>query len=127
MPITPCNWRPLIFTSFLVAHKVADDRVISNQDFVDVYPFFSLKQLNFLEMKFLDLIEFKTHVTFASYMRYYLELKSLYSEKSVLKPLTLKNIKSLEVQDQSKRVARQFSKSLSMKLTEGMYSFGIIS
>ncbi len=127
IPITSCNWRPLIFISFLIAHKVADDKVLSNQAFVSVYPFFSLKQLNFLEMKYLELIAFTTHVTFSSYMMYYLELKSLYSEKSLLKPLTLMNIKSLKVQDQSQREARQWSKTLSMRFTEGMFSLCVIS
>ena len=64
MPILPTNWRPLIIVSLLVAQKMSDDRFLSNADFAEMYPFFDVKELNNLEMKFLELIQYNTHIKF---------------------------------------------------------------
>ena len=45
VPLAPTTWRPLIFTSLLVAHKVIDDRIYANTDFTLIYNFFDTKEL----------------------------------------------------------------------------------
>ena len=42
-----------------------------------LYPFFDNAELNTLEMKFLELIQYNTHIKFSLYTKYYLELKGL--------------------------------------------------
>ena len=58
MPLQPTNWRPLILCSLLVAQKVWDDRYLSNADFAFIYPFFVTDEINKLEKKFLELIQY---------------------------------------------------------------------
>ncbi len=58
MPLHPTNWRPLVLCSLLVAQKVWDDRYLSNADFAFIYPFFTTEEINRLEQKFLELIQY---------------------------------------------------------------------
>ena len=57
-PLHPTNWRPLVLCSLLVAQKVWDDRYLSNADFAFIYPFFTTEEVNKLEQKFLELIQY---------------------------------------------------------------------
>ncbi len=128
MPILPTNWRPLVVTSLLVAQKMTDDRFLSNADFAEMYPFFDVKELNVLEMKFLELIQYNTHIKFGIYTKYYLELKSLVPEKFLLKPLDVSTMKKLENQsNQKEQNLKNWSKTSANVLTEGMYSVNVIS
>lgn len=74
LPLQPTNWRPLILSSLLVAQKVWDDRYLSNDDFAYIYPFFVTKEINKLEQKFLDLINYNVTVKASLYAKYYYEL-----------------------------------------------------
>jgi hypothetical protein len=128
MPILPTNWRPLVVTSLLVAQKMSDDKFLSNADFADMYPFFDGKELNTLEMKFLELIQYNTHIKFGIYTKYYLELKSLVPEKWLMRPMDLSTMKKLENQTMNKETSlKLWSKTEAKSVSEGMYSFSVIS
>ena len=128
MPILPTNWRPLVVTSLLVAQKMSDDRFLSNADFAEMYPFFDVKELNVLEMKFLELIQYNTHIKFGIYTKYYLELKSLVPEKFLMKPLDVFTMKKLENQSLNKEKSlKVWSRTSANDRTEGMYSVNVIS
>ena len=71
------NWRPLIFVSLMISQKIWDDKYLSNGDFSYIYPFFEKNQLNILEMKFLEMIQYNVYVKLSVYIIFYLELKSL--------------------------------------------------
>lgn len=123
MPILPTNWRPLVVTSLLVAQKMSDDRFLSNADFAEMYPFFDVKELNVLEMKFLELIQYNTHIKFGIYTKYYLELKSLVPEKFLLKPMDVCTMKKLENQSLDKQKnLKEWSRTSVELRSEGMYS-----
>lgn len=62
LPLQPTNWRPLVLVSLLVAQKVWDDRYLSNADFAFIYPFFVTDEINKLEKKFLELIQYNVTV-----------------------------------------------------------------
>ena len=96
MPLLPSNWRPLVFISLMIAQKMWDDKYLSNADFSYIYPFFDTKQVNELEMKFLELIQYNTHIKFSIYTKYYLELKSLVPEDFPLKPMDAFTMQKLE-------------------------------
>lgn len=96
MPLLPTTWRPLIIVSLMVAQKMWDDKYLSNSDFQYIYPFFDAEQFNVLEIKFLDLIQYNTHIKFSIYSRYYLELKSLSPEDFGLEPMSMRQAASLE-------------------------------
>ena len=100
MPLLPTSWRPLVLISLMVAQKMWDDRYLSNSDFSAIYPFFDNKQLNTLEMKFLELIQYNTHIRFSIYTKYYLELKSLVPDFP-LKPMDVFTMGKLEKQSKN--------------------------
>lgn len=99
MPLQPTNWRPLILCSLLVAQKVLDDKYLSNSDFAFIYPFFTNEEVNRLEAKFLELLNFNVTVKSQVYTRYYFELRALFKGDNdfPLQPLTVDQCKDLEV------------------------------
>ena len=100
MPLIQTSWRPIILISLMVAQKMWDDKYLSNSDFSTIYPFFDNKQLNVLEMKFLELIQYNTHIKFSIYTKYYLELKSLVPDFP-LKPMDVFTMAKLEKQSKN--------------------------
>jgi len=87
MPLHPTNWRPLILCSLLVAQKVWDDKYLSNADFAFIYPFFVTDEINRLEQKFLELIQYNVTVKSGLYAKYYFELRALFKNEAEF-PLT---------------------------------------
>jgi hypothetical protein len=71
------NWRPLVFVSLMISQKIWDDKYLSNGDFSYIYPFFDKAQLNLLEMKFLEMIQYNVFVKLSVYMTFYMELRVL--------------------------------------------------
>jgi len=96
MPLLPTTWRPLVIISLMIAQKMWDDNYLSNADFQYIYPFFNSSQFNMLEIKFLDLIQYNTHIKLSIYTRYYLELKSLSPEDFPLKPMDVFTMGKME-------------------------------
>jgi len=99
MPLKPTNWRPLTLCSLLVAQKVWDDKYLSNADFAFIYPFFTNDEINRLETKFLELIQYNVTVKTNLYARYYFELRNLFSKEDnvMTEPLDAERGKQLEV------------------------------
>lgn len=87
IPLQSTNWRPLVLVSLLVAQKVWDDRYLSNADFAFIYPFFMTDQLNKLEKKFLELIQYNVTVKSSLYAKYYFELRALFKDNEREFPL----------------------------------------
>lgn len=70
--LTATNWRPLVLCALLVAYKVSffitflliailqvcDETPISNDKAAFIYPFFTVKEIDALEQKFLELIQY---------------------------------------------------------------------
>ncbi|KAL8454065.1 hypothetical protein Emed_000563 [Eimeria media] len=71
------NWRPVVFTSLLIAQKVWDDQLLSNATFARIYPFFTRDEMNRLEATFLDLLHFEVVVKPSTYAKYYFELRAV--------------------------------------------------
>ncbi len=90
------NWRPLILVSLMISQKVWDDKYLSNADFAYIYPFFDANELNTLEMKFLEMIQYNVYVKGSLYFKYYLELKSVFPEELSLKPMDVFTMNKLE-------------------------------
>lgn len=96
MPLLPVTWRPLIIISLMIAQKMYDDKHLSNSDFQYIYPFFDANQFNVLEIKFLDLIQYNTHIKLSIYTKYYMELKNLNPDDFPLKPMDVYTMVNLE-------------------------------
>jgi hypothetical protein len=86
--------------SILVAQKVWDDFYLSNADFGFIYPFFPTEDLNKLEKKFLELIQYNVTVKANLYAKYYFELRALFRDNErefPLVPLDSHEAKQLEI------------------------------
>lgn len=105
MPLSPTNWRPIILCSYLVGQKVWDDRYLSNADFAYIYPFFSTEEINRLEKKFLELINYSVTVKAALYAKYYFELRGLYNETNNFPIEPIENEKAKELEGRSQWVS----------------------
>jgi len=80
VPLTQSNWKPVSVSALVLAQKVWDDTPLINADFSILYPALTVKEINFLERKFLDLLEFKLTVSSSLYAQYYFELRSICEE-----------------------------------------------
>lgn len=107
VPLTQSNWKPVSISALVLAQKVWDDTPLINADFSILYPALTVKDINFLERKFLDLLEFKLAVSPSLYAQYYFELRSICEEnaqnfrpppKSTLKRVELRTHLSEEYQ-----------------------------
>ena len=122
------NWRPLIFVSLMISQKIWDDKYLSNGDFSYIYPFFEKNQLNILEMKFLEMIQYNVYVKLSVYMTFYLELKALVFENPVNKALTRFEVRKMEflIKPKVEKKLRRM-KSEGKFLIEGEHSNYVIS
>lgn len=83
LPLTQANWKPVAISALVLAQKVWDDTPLINADFSILYPALTVKQINYLERKFLDLLEFKLAVSPSLYAQYYYELRSICEENAL--------------------------------------------
>jgi hypothetical protein len=112
----------------MVSQKVWDDKYLSNADFSYIYPFFDTMQLNQLEMKFLEIIQYNVYVKESLYMKFYLELKSLVPDETPLKPMNKFSMRKLE--NQSKNIDEKFknnSKTTGDRKESGQLSVIVIN
>ena len=118
LPLCPTNWRPLILCSLLVAQKVWDDKYLSNADFAYIYPFFVTEEINALEQKFLELLQYNVTVKSALYAKYYFELRALFKNESEfpLTPLDVDQQQQLESRSASLQNSEK-SKAIKNSLT----------
>ena len=63
VPILCTSWRPILLAGLILAQKVWDDRSLHNVDFSFFCPMFTLKEINHLEKKFLELIDYDVSVS----------------------------------------------------------------
>jgi hypothetical protein len=82
----------------MLAQKMWDDKYLSNSDFAYIYPFFDSDQINLLEMKYLELLQYNTHIKSSIYAKIYLELKSIAIEDYPMKPMDNFTMQRLENQ-----------------------------
>ena len=87
----------------MMSQKIWDDRYLSNGDFSSIYPFFEKEDLNLLEMKFLEIIQYNVFVKLSIYMTFYLELRMLVKGQISLRPLNKFEINKMEHLIEEKR------------------------
>jgi len=95
------NWRKVTLGSIIVASKVWEDQAIWNVDFLNVFPYVSVEDLNKLERQFLNAIKYMVTLKSSVYTKYYLDLRAL-SDKNhfPMEPLTEDRLKELEIKTQ---------------------------
>lgn len=69
------NWRPLLFTSILLASKFWEDICFWNADYSDTLNFYPLKSINRMESEFISLCDYNIYVSAELYANYYNNIK----------------------------------------------------
>merc|ERR1719217_731801 len=69
------NWQPILLAAMVIAQKVWDDKSLLNVDFSVICSAYTLKDINNLEKKFLELLEYNVSITASMYASYYFELR----------------------------------------------------
>jgi len=106
-PILVTSWRPILLASLILAQKVWDDRALHNADFSVFCPMFTLKEINFLEKKFLELVDYDVSITASLYASYYFQLRTLcqrVDREFTLKPMDVETAAKLEARGSSQTV-----------------------
>jgi len=112
VPLLVTSWRPILLAALILAQKVWDDRSLHNVDFSTFCPMFTLKEINHLEMKFLELIDYDVSISSSLYASYYFQLRTLCQRESrsfSLKPMDVESAAKLEARGLSYQA--QFAKS----------------
>jgi len=71
------NWMPIVVTSLLTASKMWDDHSSYNAEFAEIMPIFTLQDINELERRFLNTLNYAFSISSSEYARYYFGLRSL--------------------------------------------------
>ena len=98
-PVLVTTWRPIFLSALILAQKVWDDRSLHNIDFSVFCPMFTLKEINFLEKKFLELIDYDVSISASLYASYYFQLRTLcqrVDKEFTLKPMDAATAATLE-------------------------------
>eukprot|EP01114_Cavostelium_apophysatum_P013242 TRINITY_DN3161_c0_g1_i2.p1 TRINITY_DN3161_c0_g1~~TRINITY_DN3161_c0_g1_i2.p1 ORF type:complete len:426 (-),score=86.93 TRINITY_DN3161_c0_g1_i2:92-1369(-) len=107
--LNPENWRRIVFGSILIATKVWEDESVWNVDFLDLFPLLTLVDLNNLENRFMELLQFNVLIVGSEYAKYYFELRALSAEESFpLEPLNKETQAKLE--ERAQKTNREISK-----------------
>jgi hypothetical protein len=70
------SWRPIIFTSLLLASKVWHDVSYWNSDFSTICPMFTTRNINQMERAYLQLLQYNTIISASQYASYYFSLRT---------------------------------------------------
>jgi len=112
VPLTPSNWKPVSVSALVLAQKVWDDTPLINADFSILYPALNVKEINFLERKFLDLLDFKLTVSASLYAQYYFELRSICEENNQqFNYPPLSQIQARRLEERSRILSERYQKT----------------
>ena len=71
------NWKPLVFTSILLASKFWEDICFWNVDYCDALNIYPLKSVNRMECEFISLCNYHIYVSAKLYEQYYNAVKDM--------------------------------------------------
>jgi hypothetical protein len=72
------NWRPLLFTSILLASKFWEDICFWNADYSAALEMYPLKSINRMESEFISLCDYNIYVSAELYSNYYNNIKEIF-------------------------------------------------
>jgi hypothetical protein len=93
------NWRRFTFIALVIGSKIWDDESFENIHFTKVFPDISLKEINELERVYLELLDYKLHISGSEYAKYYFILRTFaerVQHKFPLRPMPLAKILALQ-------------------------------
>ena len=80
-----CNWKPIVFTSILLASKFWEDINFWNIDYEEALSYYSLAQINRLEAQFVSLCDYQLFVSAELYTKYFIAIREINSAMDMKK------------------------------------------
>jgi len=77
------SWRPVVFSSLLLASKVWHDISYWNSDFSSICPMFHVRNINRMERAYLQLLQYNTIISASQYAQYYFSLRNVQRQPTV--------------------------------------------
>ncbi|CAG9334290.1 unnamed protein product [Blepharisma stoltei] len=77
--LSSTNWRPIVYTGLLLSSKIWEDICVLNIDFANLYPYYTIRSTNLLEMNFASALGWRLFISPEQYSKYYFHLKEMIS------------------------------------------------
>lgn len=72
------NWQPILLAAIVVAQKVSDDNYLCNADFSTVSESYSNHELNILELKFVEKLDYNLYISSSAFAARYFQLRACF-------------------------------------------------
>jgi len=101
--ISPGSWKRITLGAILLASKVWDDQAVWNVDYCQILKDLTVEDMNKIERKFLEMLQYNVNVSSSVYAKYYFDLRTLAEANDLFFPmqrLSLERAQKMEILSQ---------------------------